>query len=104
MNGFNDDFFEMRENVANALANQGLQDLHDNLKNAIVIEFAAKLEDYNMENDTILTSDTIEYQKILLETIKFILETNRNIDFQSFRTYDVVEDDYSEQSDAEMHM
>lgn len=104
MNGFNDDFFEMRENVANALANEGLQDLHDNLKNAIVIEFAAKLEDYNISNDTLLTSDSTEYEKMLLETISFVLKNNKNVNFQAFRTYDVVEDDYSEQSDAEMRM
>ena len=104
MNGFNEEFFEMKEFVTNTLIEEELQDLHDNLKNAIVIEFAAKVEDYNIANDTVLTSQSTEYKRILLETIKFVLENNKDVDFQQFRTYDVVEDDYSEQSDAEMHM
>ena len=104
MNGFNDEFFEMKEFVENELENEGLQDLHENVKSAILNEFAAKVEHYNITNDTVLTSDSAEYHKILLETIKFVLENNKDVKFPAAATYDVVEDDYSEQSDAEMHM
>jgi hypothetical protein len=104
MNGFNDEFFEMREYVMNELNNLGLQDLHDNLKNAILTEFFAKLEDYNLANETNLTQQDAQYNKLLLETVKFVLEKNKDVDYQQFKEWDVVEDDYSEQSDAEMHM
>lgn len=104
MNGFNEEFFEMKEYISSELANEGLQNIHENLKSAILNEFAAKVEHYNITNDTVLTSDSIEYQKILLETIKYILENNKDVKFPPVEAYDVVEDDYSEQSDAEMHM
>ena len=104
MNGFNDEFFEMKDFVKNILIEEGLENLHDNLKEAILNEFSAKVEDYNMANDTTLSSTSPEYRKLLLATIKFVLENNKDVAFRSFNTYDVIEDDYSEQSDAQIHM
>ena len=67
------------------------------------IELSEKLEEYECNNGKKLNIGETPYHSMLSQSVYTSLKRLKDIYFFT-REYDVVEDDYSEQSDAEMHL
>jgi hypothetical protein len=93
---------DLKESVIEYLEAKGI-DYNERLVDMIAIELSEKLEEYECNNGKKLNIGETPYYSMLSQSVYMSLKRLKDVYFYN-REYDVVEDDYSEQSDAEMHL
>lgn len=90
---------ELREDIKIFLEEDGMQ-FNNKVIDMMVDEFGERLESEEISRKRNIQRESKTYQRILVQAIKDVCKRIRNIDFQE-SSYDIIEDDYSEESDAE---
>ena len=90
---------ELREDIKIFLEEDGMQ-FNNKVIDMMVDEFGERLESEEISKKRNIKRESKTYQRILAQAIKDVCKRIRNIDFQE-PNYDIIEDDYSEESDAE---
>ena len=93
---------DLKESIIEYLEEKGIE-YTDRLIDMAAIELSEKLDEYECENGKRLNIGETPYHSLLSSSVYTSLKRLKNV-FFFIREFDVVEDDYSEQSDAEMHL
>lgn len=93
---------ELREDIKEFTKEGGML-FTDKVIDMMVDEFGERLESEEAERNTIVKRESATYKKLLVEAVKDVCERIKDVEFQEVR-YDVVEDDYSEESNAEFRL
>ena len=93
---------DLKESIIEYLVEKEI-DYSERLVDMAAIELSEKLEEYECNNGKKLNIGETPYHSMLSQSVYTSLKRLKDIYFFT-REYDVVEDDYSEQSDAEMHL
>lgn len=90
---------EIREDILNQLKKDGAV-FEERIIDFMVQDFGQEIDIYEMENDKELVRGSKKYNSLMLKAIKKVIKRTNNKDF-SLAARDVVEDDYSEESNAD---
>ena len=93
---------ELREEIKEFVKEDGMQ-FTEKVVDMMVDEFGERLESEETENNAPIARDSITYKRILAEAVEDVCVRIRDIEFKEVR-YDSVEDDYSEESNAEFNL
>lgn len=93
---------EIREDILSFVAEDGMQ-FNSKVIDIMVDEFGERLENYEVSRNTTVKRDSKTYKRILAEAVRNVCKRTNNIEFQE-TVYDTIEDDYSENSDAEFRL
>lgn len=93
---------DLKESIIEYLEAKGI-DYNERLVDMIAIELSEKIDEYEVKNDKKVNKGEKPYKSLLSNAVYTSLKRLKDVFFYN-REYDVVEDDYSEQSDAEMHL
>lgn len=93
---------ELREDLKKFIAED---DMHftDKVIDMMVDEFGERIDNYEARRNTTLGRETKTYRKLLAQAVRNVCERIKDVEFQEVR-YDVIEDDYSEESNAEFNL
>lgn len=92
---------DMKENIIEYLNEKGIE-YSERLIDMIAIELSSKIEDYEFEKNITLTSEDKPYHSLLSSAVYTSLKRLKGVHYRF--ASEAAEDDYSEESDAEMHL
>ena len=90
---------EIREDIKNQLQKDGVN-FEERIIDFMVEDFGEEILSYEMDNDKELVRGSKKYNSLMLKAIKSVTRRVKNTDFK-IPQGDNVEDDYSEESDAD---
>ena len=90
---------EIREDILSQLKKDGVS-FEERIIDFMVQDFGEEIDNYEMENDKELVRGSKKYTSLMLKAIRKVTKRVGKIDFRLAQR-DCVEDDYSEDSDAD---
>ena len=90
---------EIREDIKSQLEKDGVS-FEERIIDFMVQDFGEEIDNYEMENDKELVRGSKKYTSLMLKAIKNVTKRVGKIDFRLAQR-DCVEDDYSEESNAD---
>ena len=90
---------EIREDIKSQLEKDGVS-FEERIIDFMVQDFGEEIDNYEMENDKELVRGSKKYTSLMLKAIKKVTKRVGKIDFRLAQR-DCVEDDYSEESNAD---
>ncbi len=97
-----DRIVEMREDIKEFVKEDGMQ-FTEKVIDMMLDEFGERLESEEARRNTIVKRESKTYRRILAQAVKNVCSRIKDVEFQETR-YDVIEDDYSEESNAEFNL
>ena len=91
---------EIREDILSFVKGDGMH-FSNKVIDLMVDEFGARLENYEMSKNTYVERESKKYQRLLNEAVRNVCKRTKYINFKE-SIYDTIEDNYSEESTAEM--
>ena len=92
---------DMKESIIEYLNKKEIE-YSDRLLDMVAIELSSKIEDYEYEKNITLTSEDKPYHSLLSSAVYTSLRRLKGVHYNF--AFESAEDDYSEESDAEMHL
>lgn len=93
---------ELREDIKEFTESSGML-FTDKVIDMMVDEFGERLESEETERNRFIKRESATYSRLLVEAVEDVCDRIKDIEFHEVR-YDVVEDDYSEESNAEFRL
>ena len=90
---------EIREDIKSQLEKDGVS-FEERIIDFMVQDFGEEIDNYEMENDKELVRGSKKYTSLMLKAIRKVTKRVGKIDFRLAQR-DCVEDDYSEESNAD---
>lgn len=90
---------EIREDIKSQLEKDGVS-FEERVIDFMVQDFGEEIDNYEMENDKELVRGSKKYTSLMLKAIRKVTKRVGKIDFRLAQR-DCVEDDYSEESNAD---
>ena len=90
---------ELREDIKEFTEADGMH-FASKVIDMMVDEFGERLENYEVRKNTEVKRESKTYNRLMAEAVRNVCKRTRNIEFQE-SYYDLVEDDYSDESTAE---